>query len=50
MEDVVKIQAKVNIERSQKNQALKKIIQGIEKLLSSPQFKNYDLVSIKEVR
>ncbi len=50
MEEVLKVETKINIERSQKQQGLKKFISAIEKLLNSPQFRNMDLVSIKEVR
>ena len=50
MEEVLKVETKINIERSQKHQGLKKLFSAIEKLLNSPQFRNMDLVSIKEVR
>ena len=49
MEEISKILVTVVIEN--KNQTVKKVIQGIEKLMSSSQYKNdVNLVSVKETK
>ena len=50
MEHITKIELKFSIERSKKPQMMKKIISSLEKIISQPQFRDLDLVSIKEVR
>ena len=48
MEEISKILVTVVVE---KNQTVKKVIQGIEKLMSSSQYKNdVNLVSVKETK
>ena len=48
MEEISKILVTVVIEN--KNQTVKKVIQGIEKLMSSSQNKDVNLVSVKETK
>ena len=48
MEEISKIMVTVVIENN-KNQTVKKVIQGIEKLMSSSQYK-VNLVSVKETK
>lgn len=48
MDQVTKILVTVVIEKNQ-NQTVKKVIQGIEKLMSSSQYK-VNLVSVKETK
>ena len=50
MEYITKIELKISVDRSKKSQMMKKIVSVIEKLLSQPQFRDLDLVSVKEVR
>ena len=47
MEGISKIMVTVFVE---KNQTVKKVIQGIEKLMSSSQYKDVNLVSVKETK
>ena len=47
MDQVTKILVTVVVEKNQ-NQTVKKVIQGIEKLMSSSQYKDVNLVSVKE--
>ena len=50
MEEISKIMVTVFVEKNQ-NQTVKKVIQGIEKLMSSSQYKNdVNLVSVKETK
>ena len=49
MEEISKIMVTVVIENN-KNQTVKKVIQGIEKLMSSSQYKEVNLVSVKETK
>ena len=48
MEEISKILVTVVIEN--KNQTVKKVIQGIEKLINSSQYKDVNLVSVKETK
>ena len=50
MEYITKMEIKMGMDRSNKIQLLKKVVSGIEKLLSQPQFRDLDLVSVKEVK
>ena len=47
MDQVTKILVTVVVEKNQ-NQTVKKVIQGIQKLMSSSQYKDVNLVSVKE--
>ena len=47
MDQVTKILVTVVVEKNQ-NQTVKKITQGIQKLMSSSQYKDVNLVSVKE--
>ena len=49
MEEISKIMVTVFVEKNQ-NQTVKKVIQGIEKLMSSSQYKDVNLVSVKETK
>ena len=49
MEEISKIMVTVFVEKNQ-NQTVKKVIQGIEKLMSSSQYKDVSLVSVKETK
>ena len=49
MEGISKIMVTVFVEKNQ-NQTVKKVIQGIEKLMSSSQYKDVNLVSVKETK
>ena len=49
MEGISKIMVTVFVEKNQ-NQMVKKVIQGIEKLMSSSQYKDVNLVSVKETK
>ena len=49
MEEIRKIMVTVFVEKNQ-NQTVKKVIQGIEKLMSSSQYKDVNLVSVKETK
>ena len=51
MEGISKIMVTVFVEKNQnQNQTVKKVIQGIEKLMSSSQYKDVNLVSVKETK
>ena len=50
MESVSKIEIKFNTERSKKTQFSKRLISELNKFLSKPQFKDGEIVSIKELR
>ena len=50
MEYITKMEIKMGMDRSKKIELLKKVVSGIEKLLSQPQFRDLDLVSVKEVK
>lgn len=50
MESVSKIEVKFNTERNKKNSVIRKTISELEKFLSKPQFKDVEIVSIKETR
>ena len=50
MEYITKIEMKISTDRNKKSQMMKKVVSLVEKLLNQPQFRDLDLVSVKEVK